>query len=412
MVVQKRCSLCSKQKPSSDFYRDSHAADGLRGKCKECDVKVRRSNRQKVYGELAARRVGKEPKPLPASPAERARQAAAEQKEYRDFRAEHSALVSENEAMRKELDTVRKLSAPPNVIVYKKPKHLREDAVACMVASDWHVEEPVDAESVNGLNSYSLEVARSRGENFFKNGLRLTDICARDSKVGTILLSALGDFFTNYLHEENREMNDLPPEEAARFAQDILASGISYWLKESGYRIIVDCVAGNHGRMTEKRRAANHAGTSLETYMYHSLARSFDGNPRVEFKVARSKMLYRSFFERLVIREIHGDDIGYQGGIGGVTIPIRKKIASWDKGIRASITVMGHFHQLLHGGDFIVNGSLIGFSPYSQSLGATPEEARQAFYLATARNGGEVSIFAPVWLDSKHHTGAAVATNG
>jgi hypothetical protein len=394
--MKKRCNGCQRSLPRSEFWRDGSRADGLSKRCRDCV-----NARKRKYG------APKAPDGRPLTPLESAHARHQTQSASAKLQGELAALVRENKQLRATLGAVEKLGAGPTILSYKKPKHLREDAVACCLASDWHVEEPVEPESVNGLNAYSLDIARERARHFFTNSLALTDMMARDSHIGTLFLGALGDFFTNYLHEENREVNELPPEEAARFAQELLASGIAFWLKESRYRLIVDCVAGNHGRMTEKRRAANHPGTSLETFMYHSLAATFRDNPRVEFRVAKSKMLYRTFFERFVLREIHGDDIGYQGGIGGVTIPIRKKLAGWDKGIRASLTVMGHFHQLLDGGDHIVNGSAIGFSPYSQSLGASPEEARQAFFLVSARNGGEKSVTAPIWLDAKHKAAAS-----
>ena len=198
------------------------------------------------------------------------------------------------------------------------------------------------------------------------------------------------------------ETNELAPGPAAKFALGLLASGIEFLLKEGPYQLEIDCVPGNHGRMTKKPRIQNATETSLETFMFHALASRFESNPRVRFNVASSKMLYRRFFERFTMRLIHGDDVKFGGGVGGITIPIRKKLAGWDKAIKADLTVMGHFHQMLDGGDFLVNGSLIGYNEFAQAIGASPEEARQQFFLIHARNGGEKSITAPVWLNEAH----------
>lgn len=357
--------------------------------CLPCEAAWKRAARAKKHG-------GKSPL-----------QVAHERHERQSFagrlQSENSALAAENKALKAQLAVVERVTgAAPKVHAYTKAKAGKEDAVACVLASDWHVEEPVAPETVNGLNEYSLDIAKRRAEHFFKNSLKLADIMARETKIQTLFAGFLGDFFTNYLHEENQEMNELPPEEAAEFVQGLLATGIEHWLKESQYKLVIDCIAGNHGRMTKKYRTANHSGTSLETFMYFALAKHFRGNPRVEFRVARSKMLYRQFFEKFNLRLIHGDDIGYQGGIGGITIPIRKKIAGWDKAIRADLTVLGHFHQRFDGGDFMANGSLIGYNAYAQSLGASPEEAQQSFFLVSARNGGQKSVTAPVWLDNAH----------
>jgi hypothetical protein len=85
------------------------------------------------------------------------------------------------------------------------------------------------------------------------------------------------------------------------------------------------------------------------------------------------------------MRLIHGDDVKFGGGIGGITIPIRKKLAAWDKAQRADLTVMGHFHQFMDGGDFLVNGSLIGVTPYSMQFGF--EEPIQSYFLIHSKFG-------------------------
>jgi hypothetical protein len=271
-------------------------------------------------------------------------------------------------------------------------------AIACMVASDWHVEEPVEKEKVHGLNEYNLEIAKVRAYNFFRNGLRLTNIHAASAQIDTIYLMVLGDLFSNWIHEELVETNLLAPLDALNFVLQLLTDGINFLLDNSEYKLIVDCIPGNHGRMTKKMRIHNATETSLETFMYQQLARSLSSEKRVEFRVANSKMLYRKFFD-YNIRLIHGDDIGYGGGVGGVTIPIRKKLAMWDKAIKADLTVMGHFHQMLDGGDFLVNGSLIGYNTFAQSIGASPEEAKQSFFILCDRGGGCKTSVSPIWLD-------------
>lgn len=329
--------------------------------------------------------------------------ARAKQIEQRDTRADLRSALDENEKLKKLLSSAQKFAAPPMLDPFPPASESRADAVACAIASDWHVEEPVESSKVHGLNEYSLEIAKSRAQHFFKNTLRLTNILARDAKIDTLYLGLLGDFFSGYIHEELREVNTLAPGEAGRVAQGLLASGIDFLLRESSLLLEIDCVHGNHGRMTLKPRIQNSSETSLETFMYHALASRYEGNPRVKFRVAAGKMLYRRFFEGFVMRVIHGDDVKFGGGVGGVTIPIRKKLAGWNQAIRANLTIMGHFHQFLDGGDFLVNGSLIGYNEFAQAIAASPEEAKQAFFLVHARRGGEKSVVAPIWLDGTHH---------
>jgi hypothetical protein len=93
-------------------------------------------------------------------------------------------------------------------------------------------------------------------------------------------------------------------------------------------------------------------------------------------------------------------------GWAGITIPLNKAIAQWDKAVRADLTLFGHFHQLINGGNFLGNGSLIGYNTFAQAIKASYEEARQMFFLVHARGGGELSVTAPIWLDSKPRAAA------
>lgn len=44
----KKCGICGETKPLWAFSRDSHAKDGLRTTCKECDKKSQRRSRDKM----------------------------------------------------------------------------------------------------------------------------------------------------------------------------------------------------------------------------------------------------------------------------------------------------------------------------------------------------------------------------
>lgn len=84
---------------------------------------------------------------------------------------------------------------------------------------------------------------------------------------------------------------------------------------------------------------------------------------------------------------MHGHAIRYGGGVGGIYIPINKAIAQWDKSERADLTVFGHFHQQRDGGNFICNGSLIGYSSFAQSIKADFEKPKQCLFLIDSKRG-------------------------
>lgn len=340
------------------------------------------------------------PAPTPLPPLENAYHVHTQAREKRDLAREHKALIEENTSLKAQLHEVVKMRPAPEVIIYGKAKEHRADVVACALASDWHVEEVVEKASVHGLNEYSPDIARERGKHFFKNLLKLTDIIARDSKVTTIWIGLLGDFFSGHIHEELMASTAMAPGDAAQLAKEIICSGIDFLLRESSYIIEADAIPGNHGRMTKQVWFSDPTGTSLETFMYHAVADRYHGNPRVRISVAQHAMVYRNFFESFSMRLIHGYEMKYGGGVGGITIPVRKALAQWNIAKRASLTCFGHFHQRIDGGDFMANGSLIGYGTYSQNIKASFEEPVQSFFVIDARKGGVKSLCAPIWLDA------------
>lgn len=374
----KRCAHCGVEKPCSEFGRYSNAKDGLRYQCKPCFKALRYRD-----GAPKAEDVHK-----------RIQQQEAEKRVVQ----EHRVLAVENRKLRAELDELHKAVKPFSIHVPKAAKADRADAVACALFSDWHVDEVVHKSRINGLNEYSPEIARERAMRAFQNLLRLTNIVARDSDITTIWMGWLGDFITGWIHEENLASTAMAPGVAARFCAELLATGVQYLLDNSEYKLRIDAIPGNHGRMTKKMHFSDPTGTSLETFMYYLVAERFRANPRVQMTVPEGAMHYVNFFDKFRMRLIHGYEVKYAGGVGGPTIPINKRLAQWDSEMPANLTVMGHFHSRMDGGKFLMNSSLIGYNAYAQAHGFRFEEPTQTFFLVHARNGGEKSITAPIWV--------------
>ena len=99
--------------------------------------------------------------------------------------------------------------------------------------------------------------------------------------------------------------------------------------------------SGNHGRTTPKIRVGTEMDHSFEHDLYISLA-SNEHNQNVKWQIVPSHLSYLSL-EDFKIRFLHGHSIRYQGGIGGITIPVNKAIAAWDRIEGADLTVFGHW---------------------------------------------------------------------
>lgn len=280
--------------------------------------------------------------------------------------------------------------------VIKPAKGCKSEATAVWLASDWHVGENVTLGQTNGLNRYNLKIAQQRAEAFFRNGLRLTNLAAHDISVNTIVLALLGDFITGHLHLDAVENNNLLPVDETLFAQSLIISGIEYILNNSEYKLIIPCHSGNHGRTTKFPHFGSENGHSLEFFMYNSIANYFRNEPRVSMSIPEGSHSYMDIYG-YKIRFLHGHDVKFGGGVGGITIPLNKAISQWDKARPAYLTCIGHFHQRFDGGHFMVNGSLIGYNAFALSIKASAERPQQQFALIDKVRGK--TLVAPILLD-------------
>ena len=321
--------------------------------------------------------------------------------EAADREREHLREIA---ALREQIDTMRAIDSdapPPSVQPRERAYGLRE-ATMLALASDWHLEEYVDPAKIGGVNAFDLAIAESSARRYFDALVWLYDHHSTHFAIRDLVLWLGGDIISGYIHEELVETNTLAPLPAVRFARELIGAGIRMLLAETNLaRIVIPCSYGNHGRTTIKSRISSGAENSYETHLYHSLAADFADEPRVVFSIARGPLLYLDVYG-MTIRFTHGDAVKYGGGVGGISIPINKAIAGWDTTRRAHLTCMGHWHQYMHGQRALVNGSLVGHSPFGDWIKCQYEPARQAFTLIDSRRGPCMST--PIWVRDDHAT--------
>lgn len=306
-------------------------------------------------------------------------------------------LIEENERLKKELDALLEMKSGINpVFIEKKVGSNNSEAVAVILASDFHLEETVKPETVNGLNKFNLQIAEERSKQFFQNTLKLLIKEQQNAKIDTIVLALLGDFISGNIHEELLENCSLRPIEAIIFAENILIGGIEFLLNNSDVKIIIPCHVGNHTRITKKIHISTEGGNSLETFMYYHIKNYFKGNPRVEFFISEGYLSYLTVYN-FTIRFHHGHAVKYGGGVGGLTIPVNKAIAQWQKLKHADLDCFGHFHQFFDGGNFICNGSLIGYNSFAVMIKGSYERPKQAFFLIDRVRGK--TVVCPITFD-------------
>jgi hypothetical protein len=274
------------------------------------------------------------------------------------------------------------------------------ESAAVVVWSDHHSEELVKAGAVSGKNEFNLEIYDRRFSQLVHGTLAWLNIEQQKTSIKTLVIALLGDYFTNSIHEDAAESNLLSPMDAAYNAQNHLIGGINYILEHTpeDLELLIVCHSGNHARITKKQRIATETGNSLEHYMYYVMRDHYKGNPRVKFQIAEGYHSFVTFFGQYKIRFHHGHAIKYAGGVGGITISVNKAIAQWNKTTWADLDVFGHFHTKFDGGNFIANGSLIGYNPYAVFIKASYEKPSQTIFLVN-KKFMEKTMTAPIYLD-------------
>ena len=271
----------------------------------------------------------------------------------------------------------------------------KAEAVAIAMASDWHVEETISPESTNGLNEFSLKIAKARIEKFFATIARLTDIERNGAKIDDLILWLGGDLMTGMIHEELAETNSQTPTQTILWLQDRLLDGIAT-LKPHFKRILIPTSYGNHGRTTVKPRHATAAAHSYEWLLYKILEGRTAGDSQVEWQIADSYFNFLTIYDRR-LRLHHGDGLKFQGGVGGLTVPTEKAIAQWNKSPnRADLDLFGHWHTFQQSRTWLCNGSLVGYNAYALSIKASFEPPAQTYFLLDKKRGRTMT--APILL--------------
>jgi hypothetical protein len=272
-------------------------------------------------------------------------------------------------------------------------------STAVLIASDWHVEEEVRPEQVGGLNRYDLDIAAARIDKFWRNGLTLINSVRGATKVHDLVLVLGGDFYSGHIHEDLVESTAFSPIHSVKWLIPKLRAGIDFMLEHGDFKkIYVVGKIGNHSRLTSKPRVSTAFDHSLEWLMYDVLAQGYKGESRVQFNLEPSYLTVLPVYD-FKLRIHHGDYLRYAGGIGGLSVPLNKAIHQWNRGAGADLDILGHWHSWQSSiGRAVVNGSLIGYSPFAVKIKAEYEPPQQGFCLISEKYGRE-TLRAPVFVE-------------
>jgi hypothetical protein len=257
---------------------------------------------------------------------------------------------------------------------------------ALLMLSDLHLEERVDPEVCMGYR-YNLEIAAKRNDRVINTAIEVLQNQRRFFPWKDMVIWLGGDMISGAIHQELEATNFQGPAEAILFAQDMMLADIEKIRTAlTPRKVTIVCNMGNHGRTTHRKRFSDGYNHSWEWLAFHNMARLFAKDKAVEFIIAKGSLIEIEI-ESTPIRFTHGDDIRFDGGVGGVFIPLAKKIANWDRRWKAAKTILGHFHSHFHIDAAVMNGCLIGPNAYSIAGGFAAQRPSQTTAIVDSRRG-------------------------
>lgn len=293
------------------------------------------------------------------------------------------------------LKTSKVNNAIPKIEANKKSTN---EATAIVQISDGHFGKMIVPSTVNGLNEYNPDIAKKRMQKCAENTIKLIRKEREDVKIDNLVLILGGDFLENsQLHHHSEMTTSMSPMEETLFSRDVLHKYIKTVCEYGNFKkIAIACTRGNHSRITHRMVASVDYRMNYETILYSILKDDF-AKEKIEWTIPDSEIAEVEVYDKM-LRVVHGHQIKFQGGVGGLTVPLNKYVMRMDQIKKAFYNFVHHYHNLSYPTvRTTVNGSIVGYDPYAMSIGCTYEPPMQSFQLLDSRWG--MTIKAPIFCD-------------
>lgn len=263
-------------------------------------------------------------------------------------------------------------------------------ATALLQLSDLHLDEVVDLDQMAGMNCYDRDIARQRFSRIIEGTAKLATTYVSGVHFDGIVVALNGDILTGDIHDELARTNEAPTPASVVYWVPILASGLTY-LADTFGRVAVFCTDGNHDRTYKRIPAKQRAESSFAWMLYNWLADTLRDDERITFTLTTAEsQVYRIY--DTTFHQVHGDGFRSAGGIGGIYPSLLKYLHRMDsmwaaQGKTIDMHLLGHWHSLIFGPNFCINGSSKGFDEYAKKNGFGFERPQQALMVVTPENG-------------------------
>lgn len=273
-----------------------------------------------------------------------------------------------------------------------KAKKGEHRGIANTVASDQHFGEVVNPDEVQGVNAYSMAIAKMRWQIHIEKFISLSK-----DHLGYLTYDGAhiwwnGDAFSGDIHEELAKSNEMSTLATVEAMIDPIVDGLRTAAQEFP-RLVVSARRGNHTRTSKKTPSKGRVRESFDWLFMRIIARELRDVPNIVFDITESDDgIVQQYSHRFLAT--HGDQFRGGSGISGIMTPLalgnyrklRRNVSIGDH-LAYDTMILGHFHQYLVIPGVIVNGSLKGYDEYAYTNNFGFETPRQAFWVTTPEYG-------------------------
>jgi len=285
-------------------------------------------------------------------------------------------------------DTIRSLP-PPSGFDFRMPDKLGvSPAMAHLCLSDFHAEETIDPEEMEGYANFNWDIFRARAWRSVTKTVELVDLLRHGQEIRELSVFLLGDMVTGDIHADAERTASMPLPIAIVELADVIAQMVNY-LSAHFEVVKVVGVCGNHGRKDFKPVSKQKVDRNWDSSVYHIARKITRENSRIEWLLPRSPAVVVGVLGADLLLK-HGDGIKAQGvtpyyGLVRDTsreVIKRRKVQDFD------YVIQGHLHHWgLVEGNRILCPSLIGPNQFSYDLLHSTYPPEQLLLFTTEHKG-------------------------
>jgi hypothetical protein len=261
-------------------------------------------------------------------------------------------------------------------------------SMAHLCLSDWHAEETIDPEEMEGYATFNWEVFRARAWKTIVKCVELTDLFRHGQEIRELTVYGLGDMVTGDIHADGERTASMPLPLAIVELADVLAQMLNFLTAHFEVVNFVG-VCGNHGRMDHKPPTKQKADRNWDTSVYHIARKILRDNKRINWVIPRSPAIVVGTLGCDFLVK-HGDGIRAGGTTPyyGLARDTSRELHKRRKTKQFDYILQGHLHHFgILEGNRILCPSLIGPNQFSFNLLHSDYPAEQLMMLTSESKG-------------------------